>query len=145
LSVELALVILVMVAAERRFGPPSRAVLRVLGFAWIFLALGHYGYMTAPALFGRDINLYWDLRFVPAVAGLLVMAGPFRVVLPVGAAIVAIVIALYAVVRWALGRVADGVCDSRARRVLTIVAGAAALLFVVQRVMTDRLPLNPEF
>src|SRR3989442_13332521 len=29
---------------------------------WILFVLGLYADVTATALFGRDINLYWDLR-----------------------------------------------------------------------------------
>jgi hypothetical protein len=143
LSLELAVVVLAMVLAWHRFGPPSRTVLRLLGFVWILLAIGHYGYVTAPALFGRDINLYWDLGFVPAVVGLLAKAAPFRVVLPVAAAIFLMAFGLYALFRWALGLVGGATADRRQRLVLGSVSGAVIVLFLLQQTI-DRLPLDPE-
>src|SRR3954447_20866405 len=62
-SVELAAYILILVAlgavTRRR---SSSATLRVVTAIWIVLVIGRYADVTATALFGRDINLYWDLR-----------------------------------------------------------------------------------
>src|ERR1700746_1786068 len=38
----------------------SSVSLRWISVIWIFLVLGRYADVTATALFGRDINLYWD-------------------------------------------------------------------------------------
>ena len=38
---------------------------------WLALVIGRYAEVTAAALYGRDINLFWDLRFVPDVVALL--------------------------------------------------------------------------
>jgi hypothetical protein len=143
LSFELAVVVLAMIAAWPRFGSPSRGVLITLAAVWIFLTLGHYGIVTAPALFGREINLYWDVRFGPDVVGLLASAAPFRVVLPVGAAIVVMVGVLYVMFRAALGRIGRAMNEPRERGVLGALAGVAALVFVLQRT-TDRIPADPE-
>ncbi len=67
LSVELASFILLLVIATRWLGPPSRAALGWLSVLWVLLVIGRYVDVTAPALYGRDINLYWDLRYVPDV------------------------------------------------------------------------------
>ena len=42
-----------------------------LSAIWTLLVIGHYAEVTAPALYGRDINLYWDLRFIPDVAAMV--------------------------------------------------------------------------
>src|SRR6185503_7720269 len=52
----------------------SAAALRWITAVWIFFVLGRYADVTATALFGRDINLYWDLRFIPDVVSLLAKA-----------------------------------------------------------------------
>src|SRR5438105_7424706 len=70
LSIEVAAFVLALMAATRWVGRPSRAWLRWIGTLWVLLVLGHYADVTAPALYGRDINLYWDLQFVPAVVAL---------------------------------------------------------------------------
>ena len=46
---------------------PTRRVLRTLGVLLSLLVVGRYVDVTARSLYGRDINLYWDLRFVPDV------------------------------------------------------------------------------
>src|SRR5262249_33907415 len=73
-------------------------------------------------LFGRDINLYWDLRFIPDVVSLLAKATHIWLTLGVAAAIVVVLSVLYYVFRWALGRVADAAHDRRERLVLAVVA-----------------------
>src|SRR5262245_15029479 len=59
---------LALVAAMRRRQPMlSRRALRILTVVWLLLVIGRYADVTASALFGRDINLYWDLRYIPDV------------------------------------------------------------------------------
>src|SRR6266852_7131215 len=58
LSIELAACILALVVAHRRFGPPSRSALAWLSVLWLALVVGRYAEVTAPALYGRDGNLY---------------------------------------------------------------------------------------
>ena len=74
LSVEVAACVLLLVGASRRFGAPSRLVLRGLSVLWVILVISRYADVTAPALYGRQVNLYWDLRHVPAVATMLARA-----------------------------------------------------------------------
>ena len=48
-----------------------------LSAIWTVLVLGHYAEVTAPALYGRDINLYWDLRYMPDVAAMVTRVAPW--------------------------------------------------------------------
>ena len=132
LSIELAACVLALVAAKRWLGPPSRAALRGLSALWVLLVIGRYGDVTAHALYGRDVNLYWDLQFIPDVAALLARAAPIRLVLLVGAAALLILVLLYGLVRWALGRVGEAMGNPGARRALGALALAVATLFVGQ-------------
>jgi hypothetical protein len=132
LSIELAACVLILIAARRWLGAPSRGALRWLAALWVLLTIGHYADVTAPALYGRDINLYWDLRYMPDVAAMVVRAAPFRLVILVGAAAALLLLLLYWIFRWALGRVADAVASSRERLVLGLTAAAIALLFAGQ-------------
>jgi hypothetical protein len=62
ISVELGayLCLAALVGAARRRKPPfSRRMLRILAVLWLLFVLGRYADVTATALFGRDINLYW--------------------------------------------------------------------------------------
>jgi hypothetical protein len=77
LSIELAIALLLLRAAHRVAGaPPSRAWIRTLAAIWVVLTIGHYADVTTPALYGRDINLYWDLRYMPDVAAMVARAAP---------------------------------------------------------------------
>jgi hypothetical protein len=106
--------------------------------------IGRYAEVTAPALYGRPVNLYWDARHVSAVAAMLLrVASTGRVVL---ALIVATLVPalIYIVLRWALGRVAEAMRDPQPRRTLALLACLAVLLFAAQR-LTAHGPGIPSF
>ena len=42
--------------------------------------LGRYAEVTAPALYGRPVNLYWDAQHLPKVAAMLAEVGPWWLV-----------------------------------------------------------------
>jgi hypothetical protein len=130
LSIELAAFLLLLVSVRRGPDPPSRRWVRWVSAIWVALVLGRYAEVTSEALYGRDINLYWDLRFVPAVTALL--ARPERLWLVVLAALVVLLILglTYALVRWAVGRFAEATTDRGERRALTALSATAVLLFV---------------
>ena len=137
LSVELAACLLVLLVASRRFGRPTRSALGWLGAAWVVLVIGRYADVTAPALYGRDVNLYWDLRHMSAVASMLARAAPLWLVAAALAGAVATLALLYVLVRWALARVGEGLVIARERRVIGLAAVAVAVLFVSQQVGAD--------
>ena len=138
-EIELAACILVLIVAHRRFGPPSRTALAWLSALWLLLVISRYAEVTSPALYGRDVNLYWDLRYVPAVAAMLARAAPSWLLLAAGTGLVLTLIALYLMLRWSLGRIGEAISDFRERRILGLVAAAAAMLFAGQR-LSARFP-----
>jgi hypothetical protein len=144
LSIELAAFILVLVAASRWLGAPSRRALRWFTAVWSLLVLGHYAEVTATALYGREINLYWDLRFVPDVAALLARPERLWVVVLAAVAALLILVLLYTVLRWALGRVGMAMAHPRERLALGTLAAAVAILWIGQRA-TATIPGTPRF
>src|SRR6185312_13878597 len=66
-SVELAIALLALCGAAWKGRPPSKTTMRALAGLWTVLAIGRYADVTVAALYGRPINLYWDLRFIPDV------------------------------------------------------------------------------
>jgi hypothetical protein len=133
LSIELAAVVLVMAAAAETSKRLSRAGLRWLAGCWLLLVLGRYEYVTAAALFGRELNLYFDVRFLPAVTAMLARAAPTRTVILVSGAVVLSLTMLYAALRWALGRLAAMIEDRPARRTLAAVTAAMVVIFAGQK------------
>jgi phosphoglycerol transferase MdoB-like AlkP superfamily enzyme len=134
LSVELAVCVLGMAIVQRVSGPLSSRALRWLGVAWVMLVIGRYADVTAPALYGRPINLFWDLRHVSAVAAMLVRVASWWLVILIVAAAVLVPLVLYRVLRWALGRVNDAMTRPNERLVLGLLAAAVIVLFAASRV-----------
>src|SRR5205823_3332376 len=98
---------------------------------WTLLVLGRYADVTAPALYGRDVNLYWDLRYIPDVTAMVVQAAPVWLVVIAVVAAVLFIVVVYALIRWALGHVARTAADPRRRLLLTGVATVLVALFAM--------------
>jgi hypothetical protein len=145
ISVEFALLLAGLAAMWHLRGAPPPWALRALAALWTVLALGRYAAVTSSALFGRDINLYWDSRHLSAVASMLArVASPFEVVL-VGATAVAVPATVYLLMRWAIGRTSALMGDSTARRWLARASLAVIVAFAVERAMMqpDATPILP--
>jgi hypothetical protein len=126
LSLELALVVLALAAWAGLRGPRPRALLAGLALLLTLFTLGRYAEVTAPALFGRRINLYWDLPHLPKVAAMLTEVLPGWQVGLLGAGLVLVPVLIWWLLRWALGRV-DRALD---RPHLRLGLPAAALVLV---------------
>jgi hypothetical protein len=132
-SVECGVLLILVVALQLTLGPLSRGAIRWLTGAWIVLVLGHYADVTAPALYGRDVNLYWDVRYMPDVARMIAHAVPLWLVVCVAAAVVAVLGLLYVVFRWAIRRVAGASFDARERAPLFMAGLIVVALFAAQQ------------
>lgn len=65
LAPEFVLLWTVLLLIARLAGMPGPRLLSAIAIAYTLLAIGRYADVTAPALFGRPINLYWDARQIP--------------------------------------------------------------------------------
>ncbi len=142
LSLELAAGVLGLVYLRRSVAAHERSVLRALSAVLVLLTLGRYAAVTTQSLWGRDINLYWDMPHVPAVGAMLAAVATPWVIAAVTCALVVVPLALYTPIRWALARVVDATGNARGRRVLVVVALAVAALGAVQR-LDERIPQWP--
>jgi hypothetical protein len=133
LSVECAAFLLLGAAAWSRGGAPSRASIRWMTVLWLVLVLGHYADVTAPALYGRDINLYWDIRYMPDVAAMITHAVPLWLIIGAAAAAAAILVLMYLMLRWAISRVASTAAGRRGRIAIAVVASAMVLPFIIRQ------------
>ncbi len=127
LSIEFAAAIAILALGRSNRGP-SRAIVRVFAVVWVLLTFGRYADVTAPALYGREINLYWDLRYMPDVAAMIVKVAPWWLVLLAVAIAITVVVLLYRLFAWALTRGAAATQNPTENRVL---AGIAATVIIV--------------
>jgi hypothetical protein len=129
LSIELGVLLLGLVAWTSLVRPLGVKALAVLTAAVLVLVLGRYAEVTAPALYGRPVNLYWDSQHLPKVAAMLAEVGPWWLVGLLAFGLIALLAALIAGVAWCLGVVARSLRSSAGRRVVGGVAGALVALY----------------
>jgi phosphatidylglycerophosphate synthase len=143
-SVEFGVLLLALAITHAWFGPTRRAVLVLLSVTIVLFALGRYAYVTVQALYGRDINLYWDAPQFAAVTGMLVRVASRWTVAAVCAGIVIALAALYLAARWSLGQIDAALRYPRPRWVLG--GGGLALCgcFFLQQA-TEAMPRIPRF
>jgi hypothetical protein len=111
LSIELAIALLLIASVSRRAGPPARYAPACLSAVWIILVLGRYAEVTAPALYGRDVNLYWDLRLIPDVAAMATRVAPLWLLVASTAVAASILAILYLLLRSAWRSILTALAD----------------------------------
>lgn len=141
LSAELALAILgvclIGTSAWRR-----TTVTRWLAALWVLLTFGRYAAATSQSLWGRDVNLYWDMPHLPAVGAMLAYVVDPRVVAGLVTGVVVIPLLLFFPFRWAFGTLVDALADTIHRRGLRALAVAVLVFGAGQRV-SEHVPQRP--
>ena len=125
-AVELAACVALLVAARRWADSLARRVLPVL---WVLLVVGRYLAVTAPGLYGREFNLYWDARHLGNVAAMLAGSTPWSLI---GASVAGLGAALgliYVLARLALGQIAAAAVHRGPRVALASLATGVIVLF----------------
>lgn len=140
LSIEILVLLLVMALFSTMSRPPSQRTLTVLAALLLLLTLGRYAEVTAPALYGRRINLYWDAPHLPGVAAMLIQAASGWQLLLAGTALVGGLTALFLGIRWMLATTAKALAHTLPRRLVTGASLVLVLLFVAGRVDRDLGP-----
>ncbi|MEQ1759719.1 MAG: sulfatase-like hydrolase/transferase [Vicinamibacterales bacterium] len=133
LSVELGVCLLAFAALAAWRGRVARSLVTGLAIFGVVLVLGRYAVVTSPALFGRDVNLYWDLRFVPDVAAMLARPASWMLTIAVVATVLVIPYLIYTLLRWALGIVAAASAPPGTRRIVFGVGIVLVGLFSLER------------
>src|SRR6476619_6538501 len=137
LSVELAICVLGLAIVSRWARQPSRAGVNWLSAIWTLLVIGHYAEVTAPALYGRDINLYWDLRFMPEVAAMVTTVAPWWLIVLSGFGAILVLALLYALLRLSWRCIAVSMADDHQRRALIALSLAAVAWFIARPTKPD--------
>ena len=144
-SIEFAVCVLALILAHRWLKPrwpgvASPATERCLAVLWVVLILGRYVDVTVRSLYGRDVDLYWDLQFVPDVSAMFAFVAKPWLAAAVVLGVVLIPVLIYLPVRWALRRVGAATDDRAARVVLGATAAGALLLWLAQGTDARILP-----
>src|SRR3569833_677833 len=142
--VELAVLTLLLALSHVWRDTTSPRLLNACAVAIVVFTLGRYGDVTAPALYGRPINLYWDLPSMGSVVAMVARAAPLWIVTAVTLGIAAVLVLMYAGARWSIGRVDEALRIPVTRRVLGFFAAGFILLFTAQA-MFDEMPEIPAF
>ena len=134
-SIELAVCLLVMaIAGWRRRQPPSAKTIAWLSAAWTALVFGRYTDVTAPALYGREINMYWDAQYMPDVAAMITRVTPLWLIVATAAAMTLIIWLVYRAIRWAWTVVGAALAAVPERRIAMVASLAVITLFAASRV-----------
>ena len=129
-SFEIALLLLVLALYAELWRPPPRRLVGWLAVGLTLLTIGRYVQVTAPALYGRPINLYWDAQHLPHVAAMLAQASSAWLVALVSIGMVVLVSAVFLGLRWALGSVWAGLSQVGPRRAIGALAAGLITIYL---------------
>jgi len=137
LSVEIAVLLLVLALYSHFRAAISPHLITVLAILLTILTLARYLEVTAPALFGRPVNLYWDAQYLPSVAGMLAeVATPLQIALIVAGTLLALAL-IFLVLRFSLNRVVHGLTKPREWRALALAASVLTLGYLIDYAHTS--------
>jgi len=108
----------------------SRPLIAWLTCAYMLLVVGRYFDTTAPALFGRSINLYWDALQIPRVLWVTLKSYPLWIALLVPAALIALLWLVYRVLRASIMVAARDAAPYALRSRWALTASTAAAVLV---------------
>lgn len=103
----------------------------ILAFIMMILTIGRYAEVTAPALYGRPVNIYWDARFIPHVIEMLVEAAHPLLVFALFAGAMLSLTGLFLLIRLALRRVAQACLHPIEHRAVALLTSALIALYLV--------------
>jgi hypothetical protein len=91
-----------LLAAVRLRGALSGRILNALTLGYLLLVLGRYLDVTAPSLFGREVNLYWDGAQIPRFLWVTAQDFPWWISAGVLSGVLLLLWILYRLLRWAM-------------------------------------------
>jgi hypothetical protein len=138
-------VLLVLALSNAWLGPTAPRVIALLSALVVLFALGRYGDVTAPALYGREVNLYWDApRLVSVVQMFAREASARQLAALIGGALLVLAL-LYGLARWSLRQIDAALRSSRAARLGFGIGGALLIAAFLLQQLSDRVPRIPRF
>lgn len=149
LSFELCLAVVALMGWVAWKGQLSNRTAGVLSLGFLALVVVRYANVTAPAVLGRPVNVYWDGRHAGELLRVAAQSMPgWQVAAAIGALLVG-ALALGALVRWCLRSLAQGL-TWRAPRPWVLAGAAVCTLSFAAHVPDERdtrwffsLPITP--
>lgn len=129
LSVEIAVLILLVGLYAGWRGTLSARWRAVLTGLLFIMVLGRYAEVVAPALFGRPINLYWDLQHTPQVVQMVAAVAPTWQILGAALGLTAVIGGLVAGLWWAIGMISRTLAVPAVRRPAMLAAVAIVAVY----------------
>ena len=115
-------------------GMLSRGLVVALTMGYLLLVFGRYFDTTAPALFGRDINLYWDALQIPRVVWVSLKSYPAWVSVLVVAAVIALIWIVFTLLRISIKVAARDAAPYALRRPWALVVTLCAVAVSIANV-----------
>ncbi len=143
-SLDLIVLLLALAALIAWRGKPGRTLRRVMLGVCALLVAGRYVDVTAPALMGRSLNLYWDSQHLPNVLAMFSARLSTGQLLLGGLALAALLAAILMALRWALNTVLAALARPVERRVISVLAVVLLTLYGAGR-LSARLPTEHGF
>lgn len=144
LSVELAGLVLLLALSNAWVGRTAPRALAALSVLVVVFALGRYCDVTSPALYGREVNLYWDGPRLVSVVEMFVRVASVWQVAVIVSGVVLVLGVLYLIARWSLRQLDGLLGGSRAARVgFGAVAALLLACFIGQQ--HSGVPALPRF
>ncbi len=145
LSVEIAALVVLLALSNAWRGPTGPRVLAALSALVVLFALGRYGEVTAPALYGREVNLYWDGPRLLSVVQMLARVASAWQLAAVCAGGLAILSLLFLLARWSLRRIDVVLHDSRPARLVFGIGGLFLIASFLAQQLSEAAPEMPRF
>ena len=148
LSVEIALLVFALTLYARKLRPVSTKLLTALALLLTAMTIGRYAEVTAPALYGRPVNLYWDAQYLPHVAAMLIESQHPLLVIGLFAGIVLLLGSLFAILRFALVRVVTG----KEHNAVSLLSGVLIIIYMsghldlpVSKLLSYSIPVSKTY
>lgn len=129
MSIEIAVIVLAGALFAEFRGIPGKAWRRTAITILFLLVIGRYADITAPALFGRRIDLYWDAQHLPAVAAMIAKSAPAWQTAALVAGLVTGTAVLLLAIRFSVTALLGAYRLPGLRRGIAAVAGLAVVIY----------------
>lgn len=126
ISIEIAIIVLLITVMVEISGALNPALRKTIIAAVLILVVGRYADITAPALFGRPVDLFWDAPHLPRLVEMIVESTPLWRL----AAYTIGVAALAAALIYAIVRTIDMLVAACERSLMRRSLGASAIVLV---------------